>query len=308
MKFHPLVSIIIPCYNNKNVILEAIDSALNQTYPNIEVIVVDDGSTDGSYEFLVDNMTRGQKLHVVQQENQGPGAARNTGFNLSSGDYLVFLDADDILHADYVDQCYSVYENDPKLNIVYSEAEFFESKTGPWKLKPFSEDTILIFNSIPVFAMIRSCVFLQIGKYDTELKCSEDWELWIRLLQQFDGVYKIPKPLYYYRKRFEQNSITDCDKIFNFRHDAHLYIYQKHQRLYRNSDLDMATLFSAVEYKDRYFNEWYRKLYYRVFRRNKYAEIYKRNTPTKSNRSADWLALVREFNAMGRLRLSASRK
>lgn len=294
----PLVSIIIPCYNNKNVIFEAIDSALNQSYPRVEVIVVDDGSTDGSYEFVFDRILEGQNLRIVRQDNQGPAAARNTGFTLSGGDYLVFLDADDILHPDYVESCYREYEKDPSLNIVYCEAELFENKTGLWKLKPFSESTILLYNSIPVFAMLRSQVFQQIGKYDTQLKCSEDWELWIRLLQQFEGVYKIPKVLFYYRKRNEQNSITDQDKIYNFRHDSLLYIYTKHQQLYRNSDLDMTNLLSAVVYKERYYNEWYRKLYYRLFRRQKYAEIYRKNQPVDDTKASHWLALARELSSL----------
>jgi glycosyltransferase involved in cell wall biosynthesis len=299
--YRPLVSIIIPCYNNKNVIFDAIDSALNQSYPRVEIIVVDDGSTDGSYEFVADQIKMGLDIQVVRQDNQGPAAARNTGFNLSSGDFLVFLDADDILHQDYVESCCRVYENDPKMNIVYCDVELFENRTGLWKLKPFSESTILLFNSIPVFAMLRSCVFQQIGKYDTQLRCAEDWELWIRLLQQFEGVYKIPKVLYYYRKRNEQNSITDYDKIYNFRHDALLYIYNKHQQLYRNSDLDMTNLLSAVVYKERYYNEWYRKLYYRVFRKRKYAEIYQKNQPLESNKASDWLALARELSTIGKV-------
>lgn len=301
----PLVSIIIPCYNNKNVIFEAIDSALNQSYPRVEVIVVDDGSTDGSYEFVFDRILEGQNLRIVRQDNQGPAAARNTGFTLSGGDYLVFLDADDILHPDYVESCYREYEKDPSLNIVYCDAELFENKTGLWKLKPFSESTILLYNSIPVFAMLRSQVFQQIGKYDTQLKCSEDWELWIRLLQQFEGVYKIPKVLFYYRKRNEQNSITDQDKIYNFRHDSLLYIYTKHQQLYRNSDLDMTNLLSAVVYKERYYNEWYRKLYYRLFRRQKYAEIYRRNQPVETTKASDWLALARELSTLRKVAIKA---
>jgi len=298
--YRPLISIIIPCYNNKNVILEAIDSALKQSYPSIEVIVVDDGSTDHSYEFIVDNVKECQNVQVARQDNQGPAAARNTGFNLSSGDFLVFLDADDILHKDYVESCYRVYEDDPKLNIVYCDAELFENKTGPWKLKPFSESTILLFNSIPVFAMLRSCVFQQIGQYDTELRCAEDWELWIRLLQRYEGVYKIPKVLYYYRKRNEKNSITDFDKIYNFRHASLLYIYNKHQQLYRNSDFDMTVLLSAVVYKEKYYNEWYRKLFYRLFRRKKYAEIYEQNKPTASQPFGGF-ALARALNAVDKI-------
>ena len=295
--YQPLISIIIPCYNNRNFILEAIDSALNQTYPHIEVIVVDDGSTDHSYEFVADNLKGQSNLHLIRQENQGPAGARNTGFNLAAGDFLVFLDGDDILHREYVENCYREYVNNPKLNIVYCDVELFENKTGPWKLKPFSPETILLYNSIPVFAMIRSSVFQQIGRYDTELRCAEDWELWIRILQQYEGVYKIPKVLYYYRKRNEKTSITDYDKIYNFRHDALLYIYIKHQQVYRDSNLDMTNLFSCVVYKERYYNEWYRKLFYRLFKRKRYAEIYNKKQALTADNNADWYAPLNDLKA-----------
>jgi glycosyltransferase involved in cell wall biosynthesis len=285
---YPLVSIIIPCYNNKNVILEAINSALDQSYPNIEIIVVDDGSTDNSYDVIHNCIGNNGKVQFVRQENRGPAAARNTGFSFSSGEYLVFLDGDDMLHKDYVETCLQVYDSNPALNIVYCDAELFENKTGLWKLHPFSESTILLYNSIPVFAMIRSGVFNQIGKYDTRLKCSEDWELWIRLLQEFSGVYKIPKVLYYYRKRNEKTSITDCDKIYNFRDDSLLYIYTKHQQLYRDSQFDMTNLLSFAVYKEKYYNEWYRKLFYRLFKRKKYAEIYTKQQPHIYAQYPDW--------------------
>ena len=287
--YGPLISIIIPCYNNKNVILESINSALDQSYRNIEIIVVDDGSTDDSYE-LVSNSIQGlENARVIRQDNQGPAAARNTGFSFSSGDYLVFLDGDDILHKEYVETCLAVYEKDPALNIVYCDVELFENKTGLWKLHPFSESTILLYNSIPVFAMIRSCVFNQIGKYDTKLRCGEDWELWIRILQRFSGVYKIPKVLYYYRKRNEKNSLTDLDKVYNFRDDSLLYIYNKHQQLYRDSRFDMTSLLSFAVYKEKYYNEWYRKLYYRLFKRKKYTEIYKKHQLLHEVQSQAWL-------------------
>ncbi len=93
----PLVSILIPCYNAEAFLRECLESALNQTYSNLEIIVVDDGSTDGSL-----NLARGFESHgvrVVYQTNQGQSAAYNTAFNASQGDYIQYLDADDVLDA-----------------------------------------------------------------------------------------------------------------------------------------------------------------------------------------------------------------
>lgn len=89
----PLVSIIIPTFNYGRYICRAVDSALSQTYPNIEVIVIDDGSTDETSFILAD--TYGQRISCLRQENRGAAAARNIGISISRGDYITFLDADD---------------------------------------------------------------------------------------------------------------------------------------------------------------------------------------------------------------------
>lgn len=89
-----LVSIVIPCFNAERFISEAIESCLNQTYKNIEIIVVNDGSTDSSYKII---NSYGDKIVKIEQENKGGSAARNTGLNIAKGDFVLFLDADDFL-------------------------------------------------------------------------------------------------------------------------------------------------------------------------------------------------------------------
>src|SRR5262245_17269465 len=96
MSFNPLVSILIPAFNSERWIQESIVSALGQSWPNKEVIVVDDGSSDTTYEVAQAFESRGVKL--ISQPNRGAAAARNTAYAHSSGDYIQWLDADDILH------------------------------------------------------------------------------------------------------------------------------------------------------------------------------------------------------------------
>lgn len=99
---HPLVSIIVPTYNVKHYIRECIDSILNQTYKNIEIIIVNDGSTDNSMYMINDYITSIDKIKVINQENQGLSAARNSGIEKANGKYIAMIDSDDKIKPDFI--------------------------------------------------------------------------------------------------------------------------------------------------------------------------------------------------------------
>ncbi len=105
----PLVSVVIPLYNRRNSVVAAVESALGQTYANLEVIVVDDGSTDGGAENL-EQSVRDTRLRVLRQANQGACAARNLGLDSARGKYVAMLDSDDTFLADHIAQCVEVLE------------------------------------------------------------------------------------------------------------------------------------------------------------------------------------------------------
>lgn len=287
-KTPPLISIIIPTYNNERVIVEAIESALQQSYENIEVIVVDDGSTDKSASKIASYIKDIPNAKLVRQHNMGPSAARNNGYTHSKGQFLVFLDGDDRLHKDYISECFNVFRKMPNIALVYSAAELFECGRGIWYIEEYQMENLLVDNSIPIYAMIRSAVFEEVGMFDVNLHYAEDWELWIRILQKYEGVYKIPEVLYYYRKRAEKNSLTDLrDK--NKSHDSYYeYIYNKHRKYYIANGLSLRVLLQSSKvakngqfsdkYKKKYYNEWYRKTFYYLFKRRNFREIYLENT------------------------------
>jgi glycosyltransferase involved in cell wall biosynthesis len=116
----PLVSIIIPCYNSKRWVQEAIESCLNQTYPNVEIIVVDDGSTDGSLEVLRHYLPR---IRLETGPNRGGNNARNRGFALSGGEYIQYLDGDDYLEADKIARQVQFLE-ETKADVVYGDLRY----------------------------------------------------------------------------------------------------------------------------------------------------------------------------------------
>lgn len=175
----PKVSVIIPLYNQKQYVGEAIDSVINQTYPNIEVIVVNDGSTDNPLPFL-EKYQKG--IMLINQENMGLAAARNAGIRKSTGEYIQFLDADDFLHKDkiklHLEFC--IAEN---CEVSYCEISQYDNDTGNTELRYVGEVKDMfprLYNfwhtyPLPVHSMlIKKELFDKFGLFDEELTACED--------------------------------------------------------------------------------------------------------------------------------------
>lgn len=264
----PLVSIVIPCFNNETTIEETITSIGNQSYQNIEIIVVNDGSKDGSLEILHGLAQQRDNLAILDQPNAGPSVSRNNGALKAIGKYLLFVDGDDKIHPDYVKEAVAVLENDPQMALVYAVAEFFDAKTGIWHLPEFTKENFLENNCIPIFAVMRLETFKKVGLFDTQLHYVEDWELWMRIVFEHGNVYKIPEVRYYYRKREDKNSLTDLNQKEDVQDASRLYVFNKHYALFKEHGYDITTLLtdkrSNEKYKKKYYNVWFRKLFYRL--------------------------------------------
>jgi len=180
-----LVSIIIPCYNQGAFLGEAIESALGQTYPRVEVIVVDDGSTDHTAAVAV---RFGERIRYRYQENGGVASARNRGVRESHGEFVLFLDADDFLPADLVECHMAVAAASPTGTVFHGGSR--EVDTGGRLLhetpvEPLPADAfhaLLTHNPFSIHSvMIRRSALVAIGLLDVNLRSCEDWDLWIRL-------------------------------------------------------------------------------------------------------------------------------
>lgn len=262
---NPLVSIIIPSFNNADTIIETLQSIEKQSYKNNEVIIVDDGSSDDLKSIVREYQnTSSLQLSYYYQENSGPSVARNKGAQLAKGVYLLFLDADDLLHENYIEKAVAIFQGNPKINIVYGTAEFFGAEVGKWELADYNVQDFLKYNSIPIFAVIKKDVFHDVGGFDDQLTFTEDWELWIRIIKKYDGVYKIPETVYYYRKRFNKTSLSDNMNVNNKSDLSRLYIYNKHYDFYCENGLDLTTLINTTyhlkHFKKKYNNIWYKKI------------------------------------------------
>jgi len=260
-----LVSIIIPSYNNADTIIETLQSVEKQTHLNTEVIIVDDGSSDDLKTIISEyqNVTP-LTISYHYQDNAGPSVARNKGAQLAKGTFLLFLDADDLIHESYIEKAVKVLNENQTINIVYADAAFFGAEVGKWDLADYNLQDFLKYNSIPIFAVIKNDVFHKVGGFDEKLTFTEDWELWIRIIKIFGGVYKINETMYFYRKRFNKTSLSDNMNVNNNSDLSRLYIYNKHYDFYCENGLDLTSLINTTyhlkHFKKKYNNIWYKKL------------------------------------------------
>jgi glycosyltransferase involved in cell wall biosynthesis len=178
------VSVVIPCYNSRAHVGAAIESALGQTWRDVEVIVVDDGSNDGSRDVLADF---GDRIQVVSRDRGGAPAARNSGLAVASGEFIQFLDADDLLLADAVQRRLVVFEGG--IDAVFGDLEFFDDRTGrtlrasDYRGWPESESLAeLIGNNLYTETPLhRRSLLYEAGGFDEGLPCSQELNLNIRL-------------------------------------------------------------------------------------------------------------------------------
>lgn len=200
MSNEPLVSIVIPTFNRRQFVSDAIESGLAQTHPHCEIIVVDDGSSDDTLPFL--RRKYGSQIRLFSQANQGPGIARNRGIAEARGDFIHFLDADDQLLPDNIATCLEVFRQRPDISVVYSHYQFVAPDGVTPQDTPaferFSENPfcellartgchILISSS-----MFRAEALRSVGGFahDTRFRSAEDWDLFLRLARhhKFYGI------------------------------------------------------------------------------------------------------------------------
>jgi glycosyltransferase involved in cell wall biosynthesis len=209
---YPLVSVIIPNYNYGRYLKNSIDSVLNQTYENIEIIVVDDGSTDDSVEIA---MSYGQSLNLICQKNSGVSAARNNGLANINGTYVCFLDSDDSWEPEKVEAQIALFDR-PNIGLVYSSInvcdinlEFRSTLSAQYRgncldyFFKFPIRSIILLGCSS--AMVHKDVINQVGDYDTDLNTSADWDFF-RRISEVTEVDFIEKPLVNYRRHDQSMS------------------------------------------------------------------------------------------------------
>ncbi|MDJ0534564.1 MAG: glycosyltransferase [Xenococcaceae cyanobacterium MO_207.B15] len=220
-----LVSIIIPCFNKEKWLKEAIDSCLNQTYPHIEVIVIDDGSTDNSLEII---KSYGTKIIWETGENRGANYARNRGFVLSSGSYIQYLDADDYLLPEKIERQVNFLE-ETGADVVYSDEKHIrylpdgKSLITDIKFDGLPEDTLELFLFCKVYIQTANPLFKReivanSSGWDETLKAAQDIDFFRSVAM--DGARFIYQPgCYLVYRRYESDDRITCNlaNVWKFR-------------------------------------------------------------------------------------------
>ncbi len=227
----PLVSIIIPVFNDEKHISETIDSVMNQSYKDWECIIVNDGSHDKSSEIVLKKIENDIRFQLFNKENTGVSDTRNFAISKTKGEYILPLDSDDLIGKDYLLEAIKIFSRNPNTTLVYCKAMFFGDKSGVYKLSEYKYEDLIVSNSIFPTAMFKKSDFLKTKGYDKNLVHGlEDWEFWIQLLNRKSIVYKINNFYYFYRIRSNSRNTVhnDSEKI----NDIHNYIFEKHKDKY----------------------------------------------------------------------------
>lgn len=224
-----LVSVIIPCYNQGEFLEECLTSVFNSTYQSIEVIVVNDGSTDNT-STIIESLKLVFKINVIHQTNKGLAETRNVGIKHSKGRFILPLDADDRIGETYIENAVKVLLENESIGIVYCQAELFEEKTGLWRLPDYTFEKMLTQNLIFNCALFRRKDYDNTTGYNSNMKEGwEDWDFWLSLLELNLKVFRLDEIGFYYRIR--KNSMVrslNAEKNKGLRE----HIYKNHINLY----------------------------------------------------------------------------
>ncbi len=259
------VSIIIPCYNQGQYIDEAVDSVLNQTFQNFEIIVINDGSTDKYTNKLLLEINR-PRTKIYNIKNGGLAKARNYGILKSTGKYILPLDADDKISPFYLEKAIEAFDNDD-IKLVYSKAVFFGNREGQWNLATYSYEKLLYQNMIFCSAIYKKSDFLKTNGYNPNMIFGwEDWDLWLSLLDENSKVICLDEVHFYYR-------VKKKSMIINITKEQELFLYEQ---LYKNHKLIYDKFLEPIIYlkKEKENNKAgfkkYKDLYNKIKKSNSY--------------------------------------
>lgn len=253
------VSIITPCYNDGAYLEETIRSVRSQTYTNWEMIVIDDGSDDANTLKVLDKIRNEENVRVLRTQRLRPAGARNEGIAAADGEYILPVDADDLIEPTYLERAVEKMEENPQLGIVYCHADLFGEKSGPWELPDYTLDTMLLDNVIFVTALFRRVDWESVGGFRTNMQHGmEDYDFWLAILELGREVYQLPETLFHYRIKVSSRT-TQFQQNAEIVKETYKAIYYQHPVLYE-------------KYKDRYAIALRNALIEHIFLNRAYAE------------------------------------
>ena len=213
----PTVSVIMPAYNVASYIAAAMDSALGQTFDDLEVVVVNDGSTDDTPAIVSRYTARDDRVRLLHQTNGGISVARNTALRVARGQYFALLDADDVWDPEYLAEQMAIFRARPDVSIVTGNAVNLGGLlTGqparPWpdpRPEPTLQTMLADEEAVFIMSIFSRRVYEQIGGFDETIRSNEDYDYWLRASLAGFRFARNDKPLGEYRRR--SDSVSACD-------------------------------------------------------------------------------------------------
>jgi len=234
----PSFSVLIRTYQSADTVVEAVESALNQTLPPFEIVVYDDGSTDGTDDVL---RLYGDRIRYFRRENAGAAAAFNRGLEAARGDFVVVLDADDAFEPERIEALSELATARPDLDIVTSDAAWesggrvvgrFNSEANPFEVE--NQRAAILERCFIVAPGVRRSALLRVGGQDTGLEVSADWDCWIRMILGGSKAGSVDEPLLVYRLR--EGSVSS-ERLRSFEHRVDMLEHVRTNEALQDDDL-----------------------------------------------------------------------
>lgn len=226
------VSVIIPCYKQSSYLEDSIESVVQQTYKDIEIIIIDEGGNN-NLELKHAISSKNREIKILKTNKIGLANARNEGIREAKGEYILPLDADDKIGHLYVEKAVDILKSKNEVGIVYSKASFFGYRSGPWELPPYHFPDILLSPRIFCSAMFRKKEWKLVGGYCSKFYYGwEDHDLWLSIIGLGRNVVRLEECFFFYRKH-KNKSMTDD---LNSNREKYLYtirlLVERHKKLF----------------------------------------------------------------------------
>jgi glycosyltransferase involved in cell wall biosynthesis len=226
----PLISVIVPVYNGEKTIRETLNSLFKQTFTDFEVLVINDGSQDATLEIV--SSIKDPRLKVFSYLNAGPSASRNRGVALASGEYISFLDADDLWTPDKLEAQLKALQAHPEAALAYSWTDFINESNQFLRRGSYINVTGDVYKQLLLTnflengsnALIRQHALAEVGEFDESMTHGEDWDMWLRLAAHYPFV-AVPSPQILYRvyatsssanvSKLEAGSLSVMERVFS---------------------------------------------------------------------------------------------
>jgi len=217
----PAVSVIMAAYNVEPYLMAAMQSVMRQTFRDLELIVIDDGSTDQSYRLALANAGDDPRVRVLQKANGGISSARNCGLSIATGDLIAFIDSDDMWDPGFLQAQIDVLANDPEVDIVSGNGWFLGGPLSGRPARPVPDrrpvpnllNIIKDENAVFIMTVFRRRVYETIGGFDEMLRTNEDYDFWLRAAAAGFRFTRNDRPLAHYRQRSDSLSAAEAQMI-----------------------------------------------------------------------------------------------